>query len=341
MAEHSLGQAETLLQEGQMQPFELEGKAVLLARVGGQYYATGGKCAHYGAPLHEGVLNGHTLMCPWHHACYDVRSGKRMEPPALNDLAHYPVRIAAGKVLVTLPQDNVTAPQGKADPAIQQTFMIVGGGAAGNAAAEMLRRASFKGKIILLSAAPDAPIDRPNLSKDYLGGHAQAEWMPLRDENWYVQRDIDLRLNTRVTRIDPVTHTVYLAQSEALRYDKLLLATGATPRHLRNTPGADLKGVYTLRTLADADAIIQAVQEGKRVVVVGASFIGLEVAASLAGGRGASVSVVAPESVPFGRILGEEIGQMFQHEHEAHGVQFHLGDGVTALVGENGNRQQR
>ena len=210
-------------------------------------------------------------MCPWHHACYDVRSGARLEPPALNDLAHYPVRIEAGKALVTLPQDNVTAPQGKADPAIQQTFVIVGGGAAGSAAAEMLRRASFKGKIILLSATPDAPIDRPNLSKDYLDGHAQAEWMPLRDENWYVQRDIDLRLNTRVTHIDPVTHTVYLAQGEALRYDKLLLATGATPRHLRNTPGADLKGVYTLRTLSDADAIIQAVQEGKRVVVVGAS----------------------------------------------------------------------
>src|SRR5690606_34961118 len=167
MAEHSLGQAETLLREGQMQPFELEGKAVLLARVDGQYYATGGKCAHYSAPLHEGVLSGHTVMCPWHHACYDIRSGARLEPPALNDLAHYAVRIENGEVLVTLPQDNVTAPQGKADPGVEQTFVIIGGGAAGSAAAEMLRRAHFAGKIILLSAVPTVPVDRPNLSKDY------------------------------------------------------------------------------------------------------------------------------------------------------------------------------
>jgi NADPH-dependent 2,4-dienoyl-CoA reductase/sulfur reductase-like enzyme/nitrite reductase/ring-hydroxylating ferredoxin subunit len=336
VAEHVLGQVDVLLPDGGMQPLELEGKAVLLARVDGHYYVTGGKCAHYGAPLHEGVLRGHTVMCPWHHACYDVRSGARLEPPALNDLAHYPVRIEEGSVIVSLPQDNVTAPQGKSDPTVQQTFVIVGGGAAGNAAAEALRRASFAGKIILLSAAPNVPIDRPNLSKDYLDGHAQAEWMPLRNDDWYLRHDIDLRLNTQVMRVDPRAHTVYLAQGDPVRFDKLLLATGATPRHLRNTPGANLKGVYALRTLADADAIIQAVQQGKRVVVVGASFIGMEVAASLAGGRGASVSVVAPDRVPFSHTLGEEIGQMFQHEHEAHGIQFYLGDGVTALVGENG-----
>ncbi|MCC6615358.1 MAG: FAD-dependent oxidoreductase [Anaerolineae bacterium] len=336
MAEHELGQVDSLLPDGGMKPLVLEGTAVLLARVDGQYYATGGKCAHYGAPLHEGVLREHTVMCPWHHACYDVRSGARLEPPALNDLAHYPVRVDNGTVIVTLPQDNVTAPQGKADPAVHQTFIIIGGGAAGNAAAEALRRAKFAGKITLLSAAPNAPVDRPNLSKDYLDGHAQAEWMPLRDEDWYAQRDIDLRLNMRVTRVDPNAHTIYLAVDNALRYDKLLLATGAAPRHLRNTPGADLNGVYTLRTLADADAIVQAVEQGKRVVVVGASFIGMEVAASLAGGRGASVSIVAPESVPFNRILGEEIGQMFQQEHEAHDVQFYLDDGVSALVGKNG-----
>ncbi|HEY7711407.1 MAG TPA: FAD-dependent oxidoreductase [Candidatus Entotheonella sp.] len=335
MAEHPLGQADTLLQEGQMQPFELEGKPVLLARVDGQYYASSGKCAHYGAPLHEGLLRGHAVMCPWHHACYDVRSGARLEPPALNDLAHYPVRIEDGVVLVTLPHDNAVAPQGKADPAIQQTFVIVGGGAAGNAAAEALRRGNFKGKIILVSAVSNVPVDRPNLSKDYLDGHAKPEWMPLRDEGWYAQRDIDLRLNMQVMRLDLAAHTLYLDQGEPLRYDKLLLATGATARHLRNTPGADLEGIYTLRTLADADAIIQAVQVGKRVVIVGASFIGMEVAAALAGGRGASVSVVAPDSVPFERTLGGDIGRMFQREHEAHGVQFYLDDSVTAFIGEN------
>lgn len=336
MAEHPLGQADTLLQEGQMQPFDLEGKPVLLARVGGQYYATADKCAHYGAPLHEGLLRGHTVMCPWHHACYDIRSGARLEPPALNDLPHYPVRIENGVVLVTLPHDNAVAPGGKADPSVQQTFVIVGGGAAGSAAAEALRRENFAGKIILLSAVSTVPIDRPNLSKDYLDGHAKPEWMPLRDEDWYAQRDIDLRLNTRVTRLDLDAHTLYLAEGEPLRYDKLLLATGAIPRLLHNTPGADLEGIYTLRTLADADAIIQAVQQDKRVVIVGVSFIGMEVAAALADGRGAAVSMVGLEKIPFDRILGDDVGLMFQHEHEAHGVQFYLDDTVSAFMGENG-----
>lgn len=340
MAEHSLGPSETLLQDGQMKSFELEGKVVLLSRVGGQYHATGGKCSHWGAPLAEGVLRGETLICPWHHACFNVRSGERLEPPALNDLAHYPLRIENNTVIVTLPHDNVTAPQGKADPANPQTFVIIGGGAAGNAAAEALRRGGFAGKIIILSADSAVPVDRPNLSKDYLDGHAKPEWMPLRDEKWYEDRDIDLRLKTRVTRVDPNAHTVFLEQGEPIQYDKLLLATGANPRQLRNTPGTDLKGIYTLRTIADTDAIIQAVEQGKRVVIVGASFIGMEVAASLASGRGASVSLVAPEPVPFDRILGVDIGRMFQSVHESKGVQFYLGDGVTALSGDNGTVRQ-
>jgi apoptosis-inducing factor 3 len=336
MGEHTLGQIDSLLQEGQMKPFELEGKSVLLARVAGQYYATGGKCAHYGAPLHEGLLRGHTVMCPWHHACYDIRSGERLEPPALNDLAHYPLRIENGMVIVALPQDNKTEPQGKANPANQESFVIVGGGAAANAAAESLRRAGFGGKIIMLSAAPDAPLDRPNLSKDYLDGHAKPEWMPLRGDDWYAQRDIELRLNVQVRRLDPATQTLYLAQGESLHYDKLLLATGATPRTLSDVQGANLKGIYTLRSKADADAIIQAVETGKRVLVIGASFIGMEVAASLASGRDASVSVVAPEKIPFDRILGNEIGLMFQKEHESQGVQFYLGDTVAAFTEKDG-----
>ncbi|MFN8377984.1 MAG: FAD-dependent oxidoreductase [Anaerolineae bacterium] len=336
MAEHLLGSADTLLQDGQMQPFELEGKTLLLARVNGEYYATAGKCSHYSGPLHEGVLHGHTIMCPWHHACFDVRSGARLEPPALNDLAHYPVRIEDGMVRVTLPHDNVTAPQGKSDPAVQQTYLIVGGGAAGNAAAETLRRAGFRGRILVLSAVPTVPLDRPNLSKDYLDGHAKPEWMFLRDEGWYAERDIELRLNTEVTRLDPAAQILHLAGGESLHYDRLLLATGAVARRLRNVPGADLNGIYTLRSMADADAIIDAVEAGHRVVVIGASFIGMEVAASLAGGRGAQVHVVAPEAVPFDRILGEDIGWMIQREHQAHGVQFHLGEGVTGFKGSDG-----
>lgn len=336
MAQHQVGRADTFLQDGEMRRIELEGKPVVLARSQGQYYAFGGKCTHYGAPLNEGVLKGHTLICPWHHACFDIRSGLRLEPPALNDLPHYPVQIQDGLVHVTLPHDNLTEPQAKMDTADTRVFVIVGGGAAGSAAAEELRRAGFGGKIIILSAVPNRPVDRPNLSKDYLDGHAKPEWIPLRDEQWYADRNIDLRLDTQVERIDPAAHLVYLGQGDAIRYDKLLLATGGTPRMLTNVPGAALNGIYTLRTLADADRIIEAAEQGKQAVVIGASFIGMEVAASLASGRGVSVTVVAPEDVPFGRILGDDIGRMFQQLHEKNGVRFYLGDEATRFIGQNG-----
>ncbi|MCI0348787.1 MAG: FAD-dependent oxidoreductase, partial [Acidobacteriales bacterium] len=281
MAEHTVGAASTFLSDGGMTRLELEGKPVVVARVGGQYYAFAGKCTHYGGPLDKGVLKGHTVMCPWHHACFDIRSGVRLEPPAYNDLPRYPVSVVNDQIVVTLPHDNETQPQGQADPNDARTFLIIGGGAAGNAAAEELRRSGFRGKIVVISAVPEAPVDRPNLSKDYLDGHAKPEWIPLRDKDWYAARDIQLHLDTIVSTIDPTAHTVTLENGATLQYDKLLLATGATPRKL-NLPGADLDGVFTLRTLADADVIIQAAQSGKQAVVIGASFIGMEVAASLA-----------------------------------------------------------
>lgn len=337
MSEHKVGSASTLLQDGGMTRLELDGTGIVLARVDGQYYAFNGNCTHYGAPLNEGVLKGHHVMCPWHHACFDIRNGSRLEPPALNNVAHYPVRVENGEVIVSLVQDNESEPQGKAHPSDKRTLVIVGGGAAGNAAAEELRKSGYRGKIVMVSAVPNVPVDRPNLSKDYLAGHADPAWIPLRgDESWYKDRDIELRLNTQVTKIDPTAHTVTLANDEALHYDKLLLATGGTPRHLKDTPGTDLEGVFLLRTLADSDKIIAAAEKGKSAVVIGASFIGMEVAASLAGGRGVSVTVVGIESTPFEHILGKEIGHMFQKEHEDNGIKFRLNSGVTRFIGTNG-----
>lgn len=333
MAEHIIGKAD--LQEGEMKRIELEGKPIVLAKVQGQYYAFGGKCTHYGAPLNEGVLKGYTVICPWHHACFDIRDGERREPPAYNDLPHYPIEVKNGEIIVTFPHTNKTQPEGKATTS--QTFVIIGGGAAGESAAEELRRQGFAGKIIVLSAVPDTPVDRPNLSKDYLDGHAKPEWMPLRGADWYAARDIDLRLNTRVSKIDADAHTVQIQGGETLKYDKLLLATGAEPRTLKNVAGNELKGIYTLRTLADADQIIQAAEKGKRAVVIGASFIGLEVAAALAKGRGVSVTVVAPEDVPFGRILGDEIGKVFHNEHASNGVTMRLSSEPTKFVGKDGH----
>src|SRR5258706_8577290 len=330
MAEHHVGSASTLLQDGQMKRIELEGQGVLLARVDGQYYALSGTCTHYGGPLDEGVLKGHMVICPWHHACFDLRNGLRLEPPALNNLPHYSVRVERDQVLVTLQQDIELEPQGKADPANNQTFVIVGGGSAGNAAAEELRRQGYRGKIVMISSVPEVPVDRPNLSKDYLAGKADPSWIPLRgDATWYAARDIELRLETIVTGIDPKAHTVTMDKGGDLRYDKLLLATGGVPRHLDKTPGADLAGIYLLRNLHDADAIIKAAETGKRAVIVGASFIGKEAAASLAGGRGVAVTIVAPEKVPFDRVMGADIGEMIRKEHADHGVRFYLGAEVT------------
>lgn len=338
MAEHKLGRADRLLQNGEMKAVEVDGQKILVSRVEGEYYATGAKCTHYGGPLQEGMLCGHTVTCPWHHAMYDVRSGKRLEPPAMNDIPHYPVKVKDGELWIDLEKtttgDKAMAPtQGTSG----QTFVIVGGGAAGNAAAEELRRAGYTGKIILLSASPVGPVDRPNLSKDYLDGNAKPEWIPLRDEGWYAKQKIDLRLNTRVARLDPKKRTLHLEDGKAVQYDKLLLSTGAEPRRLRNLPGADLKGIYLLRSLEDADRIINAVSKKKKVVVVGASFIGMEAAASLMGGRKAEVSVVGLEKVPFEHILGEKVGLMIQKLHEKNGVKFFLNESVAGFEGEDGH----
>ncbi len=284
----------------------------------------------------KGVLRGHEVMCPWHHACFDVRTAARLEPPAMNDLMHFPLRVDVGEIVVTLPNDNERQPQGKVDPSDGRQFVIVGGGAVGNAAAEELRRAGYRGKIIIVSAVATPPVDRPNLSKDYLAGEAEADWIPLRDAGWYANRDIDLRLNTTVTKVAPSAHTVTLEDGETLHYDKLLLATGGMPRDLKRVPGGDLDGILTLRSLADADRILEQAKVHQRVVVVGASFIGMEAAASLAKGQKLVVTVVDMVGLPMQTILGNQIGAMIRDEHAANGVQFRLSAMIEGFVGENG-----
>ena len=330
MAEHRVGSASTFLQNGDMTRLELEGKPVVVARVNDEYYAFGGNCPHYGAPLNNGLLKEHTLICPWHHACFDIRSGARLEPPTLNDLARFPVRQSGNDLFVTLPHDNVREPQGKLDPADERTFLIVGGGAAGENAAEELRRQGYRGGIVILSDVPETPVDRPNLSKDYLAGKAQPDWIPLRGAEWYAERDIELIRNTRVSRVDTKSHAVHTEDGETYRYDKLLLATGGTPRTLTNVPGFDAHGVFLLRTLEDSNRIIAAAIPDAKAVLVGASFIAMEVASSLRA-RQVDVTVVAPESLPFERSFGTAVGELFRQAHEANGVQFRLNNGVKRI----------
>jgi NADPH-dependent 2,4-dienoyl-CoA reductase/sulfur reductase-like enzyme len=211
-------------------------------------------------------------------------------------------------------------------------IVIVGGGAAGFAAAEMLRRQDYQGSLTMLSNDHAAPVDRPNLSKDYLAGTASPDWVPLRPESFYAENAIDLRLDTSVGAINVRSQEVALVDGERLRYDRLLLATGAEPVKL-SIPGSEQAHVLTLRTLADSNAIIERAKYSRCAIVLGASFIGLEVAASLRA-RNLEVHVIAPESRPMERILGAQLGDLVRSLHEQHGVIFHLGETATAIEGQ-------
>ena len=295
------------------------GEAVLVVRRGEEIFAIGATCTHYGGPLAEGLVVEDTVRCPWHHACFSLRTGEAVRAPALNPVACYRVerqgdRITVGKKIEEAPRREASGP----DPVV-----IVGAGAAGNAAAEELRRQGYKGRIVVLGPEPETPYDRPNLSKDYLAGNAPEEWIPLHPKDFYDERRIELRLGVKVAGIDPQAKTVALSEGEPLGYGALILATGADPVRLP-IPGMDRPHVHTLRSLADSRSIIEKAKGAKRAVVVGASFIGLEVAASLRA-REIEVTVVAPDERPLERVMGPEIGDFIRSLHEEHGVQFRLG----------------
>jgi NADPH-dependent 2,4-dienoyl-CoA reductase/sulfur reductase-like enzyme len=209
--------------------------------------------------------------------------------------------------------------------------VIVGGGAAGLAAADMLRRRGYEGPITMISADNHPPCDRPNLSKDFLAGTAPDEWIPLRPLEWYGQRKIELILNTRVTALDTKAKTVRTNPGSVFSYDALLLATGADPITIP-VEGAESSQIFFLRSFAESKLIVERAGKAKKAVVVGASFIGLEVAASLRN-RGIEVQVVAPEEVPMEKILGAELGRFVRALHESHGVVFHLGQTVKRVDG--------
>ena len=302
---------------------------VLLSNFDGELFAIGGSCTHYGGALGDGVNEGGAVRCPLHHACFDLRTGAALRSPALDPVDRWAVEIEGDRAFV---RRKIEAELDRSEQlGGDQKIVIIGGGAAGLSCAHELRRLGFAGAITMLSADSDPPCDRPNLSKDYLGGEMPEEWLWLRGDDWYSENRVDLKLSTDVTGIDATARTVHCASGEQLPYDKLLIATGAEPNRL-NLPGFDGPNVFRLRSVKDAQAIGKHARAGARAVIIGASFIGLEAAAALRHRR-VEVDIVSVEEVPLEHVFGKEVGRDLQAVHERNGVRFHLSSVVAGFDG--------
>ena len=304
------------------------GEAVMLVRRGDDVHAIGATCTHYGGPLAEGRVEGDRVFCPWHHACFSLRTGEAVEAPALDPVARWVVEVGDGRARVTGKEEHDPLDDRGRSAAGPASVVIVGAGAAGSAAAEMLRRQGYGGPITLVDPEESAPYDRPNLSKDFLAGSAPEEWIPIRPGGFYEEHGID-RITARAASLDTARRELRLDDGRTLAYDALLLATGARPRGL-DVPGADLPHVHTLRSLDDCRRIIAGAKGARRAVVVGSSFIGMETAASLRQ-RGLEVAIVSMDELPFARTLGEDVGRYLLGAHRSHGVEFHPGRTLAAI----------
>jgi len=304
------------------------GEAVLIVKDKGALLAVAATCSHYGGPLGEGLIADGKVHCPWHHACFDLRTGQVEGPPALNPIACFRVERVDGRIRVG---ERLEAPRPPARSGAPEKIVIVGAGASGHYAAETLRRRGYTGSVTLFGRDPAAPYDRPNLSKDFLAGNAPEEWIPLRPDDYYAEHGIVLEkgAGAEVARIDVSGHSIELAGGRRVSFDRLLLATGADPVPL-GVPGAAAPHVHLLRSLEDCRRLIAAAGRARRVVLVGSGFIGLEAAAALRT-RGLEVSVISPDKTPLGRVLGDRVGAFLRALHEQHGVTFHLGESVARI----------
>lgn len=308
---------------------------ILICRFGGEFSALSPYCIHYGAPLEEGILSDGRIICPWHHSCFSAKNGDFLEPPAFDSLVAYELRAEGENLVVTVPDKiekrrlpGLAKPDYKSD---KRRFAIIGGGAAGYSAAQALRENGFKGRIYMITKENKLPYDRPNLSKEYLQGKAEEDWMPLRSQKFYDDHGIDIALGREVLKLDVKKKEVTLDEGQDLVFDKILIASGGKPLNL-NIPGADLGNIFTLRSFGNADEIIAAAEKASKAAVIGSSFIGMETAYSLSV-LGIDVTVIGKDSVPFEMTLGKEIGELFMKEHKNHGIAFRMSANVSRFAG--------
>jgi NADPH-dependent 2,4-dienoyl-CoA reductase/sulfur reductase-like enzyme/nitrite reductase/ring-hydroxylating ferredoxin subunit len=323
------------LKDGEMKEVEIAGLKILLTRLAGRFFAIGGECSHFGGPLAEGVLRGEEVTCPWHQARFLVKTGDLVNPPALDAMASFQTRVEGDQVIVEVPEPPIgtrTPVLAKHDAqADGRTFIIVGAGAAGNAAAQKLRQEGYQGRLLLITKELRRPYDRTALSKGYLSGDLGEDALPLRTKEFYESAGIELILGEEVSQVEVTAKNLLFKNGSSLSYDTLLLATGGIARKL-TVPGGDLGNVFTLRNPDDADRIIAAADKAYQAVIVGTGFIGMETAAALRK-RKLVVVVVGPEAMPLERVLGQEIGNMWLKLHGDHGVRFRLGRKVSRLEG--------
>jgi len=323
------------LAEGEMKEVEMDGYKILLIRDKGELRALSAKCTHYGAPLIKGSYDGGTIRCPWHGACFDSKTGDIEDFPGLDSLACHKVEEVNGQIVVQADKRELVSGRRLQVPVEvlenpDVRVVVVGGGAAGHTAVETLRQEGYAGAITLVTKEQHLPYDRPKLSKN-LG--VKAEEIYLRKAAWYEKAKIDVMKGTEVVRVDRENKYVFFSNGNNLKYSKLLLATGGEPRKL-GVPGEDLAGVTTLRNITQAN-MIQKEALKKHVVVIGTSFIGMEVAAALVD-TAASVTVIGKDPVPFLGSLGEDVGRFLLNMHRKKGVQFCLEEDVKEFQGSDG-----
>ena len=298
----------------------------LLVRTGDTVRAIGGTCSHLGAPLAQGLVVAGEIRCPWHHACFDIATGRALKAPAFDPLPTWPVAVEGGRVRVTAREPQTPAPRTVA--AAAGPFVVIGGGAAGYAAALALKTSAPGAACSLVSEDDHAPYDRTLLTKDYLDGKFGDDHLPISQQDLKAL-GVALRLSTAVTRIDRAAHTVVLASGEVLPYAKLLVATGAEPKR-PGIVGIDKDHVTTLRSLADCRRILARIGSARHVVVLGSSFIGLEAAASLVS-RGVAVTVVSQGHAPMAETFGSDLAAAVLDVHRRNGTTFLFGREISSI----------
>ncbi|KAM7399432.1 hypothetical protein PAMP_018705 [Pampus punctatissimus] len=323
------------LKDGQMKEVSVEDQKVLLVRTRGQYSAVGSKCSHYNAPLVKGALVGDKVRCPFHGACFNVRTGDIEEYPGLDCLPHYKVKVEDGNVYVSINKKCLKLTKRVKEmcspvPDIKHTVLLIGGGPASLVCAETLRQNCYQGRIIIVTKDTLPPFDKPKLSKAM---NVDSSSILLRSSDFLQQYGIEVWTQKEVVSVNPPKKTVKMSDGTLQHYDQLLISTGCRARPL-NCPGEELMGVKLLQSYEDAKEI-HSFSLGQKAVIIGASFIGMEVASYLSD-KASSVAVVGTGGYPYERSLGPQIGRMTTQMLEEHNVKFYMNDRVTEIRGENG-----